>query len=94
MAVAGMVMDVDNAKKQAASSPKRSPNKHKLKKDGTQQDVEMKDAKEPCTRLRVSLEDKLNFSSSANKNKLMTWARKGLLDSNFEDMRAMLHGAG
>mgnify|MGYP003565053990 CR=1 FL=1 len=81
-------------RKWVALSPKRLPSKHKLKKDRTQQDVKMKDAKKPCTTLRVSLEDKPNFSGSVNKNKLMTWARKGLLDSNFEDMRAMLHGTG
>jgi hypothetical protein len=94
MAVAGMAMDVDNAKKRSALSPKRPSSKHKSKKDGTQQDVEMKEAKAPCTMLRVSLEDKPNFSGLANKNKLMTQARKGLLDSNFKDVKAMLCGAG
>ena len=93
-AVAGMAMDVDNAKKWVALSPKRLPSKHKSKKDGTQQDVKMKEAEQPCTTLRVSLEDKLNFSGLANKNKLMTRARKGLSDSNFKDMKATLCGAG
>jgi hypothetical protein len=93
MAVAGMAMDVDNNKKRPISSPKRPSSKHRLKTDGTQQDVEMKEAEAPRTTLRVSVEDKPNFSGSANKNNLMTQSREGLLDGKFKAVRATLHGA-
>jgi hypothetical protein len=72
MAVAGTAMDVDNDKKRPASSPKRPSSKHRPKTDETQQDVKMKEAEAPRTTLRVRVEDKLNFSGSANKNNLMT----------------------
>ena len=94
MAVDGMAMDVDNDKKRSAPSPKRPSSKHRPKKDGTQQDIEMKEAKAPHTMLRISLEDKPNFSGLVNNNNLMTQAREGLSDSNFKEVKAMLHGAG
>jgi hypothetical protein len=93
-AAAGTAMDVNNDKKRPASSPKRPSSKHRPQTDETQQDVEMKEAEAPRTTLRVSVEDKPNFSGSANKNNLMTRSREGLSDGEFEVARATLRGAG